>query len=86
MNNAASEPYQGPRSPKLVCLPGLKGNLAESDAGKEPVAARTPPAASGPEPRPVRDAKISGSLAPLREVVGSLARARGGSCATGLER
>ena len=86
MNTAASEPYQGPRSPKLVCLPGLKGNLAESDAGKEPVAVRTPAAARGPEPRPVRDAKISGSLAPLREVVGSLGRARGGSCATGLER
>lgn len=86
MNTAASEPYQGPRSPKLVCLPGLKGNLAESDVGNEPVAARMAPAASSAEPRPVRDAKISGALAPLREVVGSLARARGGFCATGLER
>jgi len=88
MNTAASEPYQGPRSPKLVCLPGLKGNLAESDAGKEPAAATTQPAASSAEPRPkaVRDAKISGSLAPLREVVGSLSRAREGFCATGLAR
>lgn len=88
MNTAASEPYQGPRSPKLVCLPGLKGNLAESAAGTESVAARTQPAASSAEARPrgMRDPKISGSLAPLREVVGSLLRARDGSCATGLER
>ncbi len=84
MNTAASEPYQGPRRPTLVCLPGLKGSLGPSAADHEPA---TLPDVGDAAPRArLADAKISGSLAPLREVVGSLGRARGGACPTGLER